>query len=66
MLLMLQEAVTSGDAEMLADKLAAAKAWLKDLRKQQNEVDADKKVLEAEEDHLVIRRTILAKGLSCS
>ncbi len=66
MLLMLQEGVTSGDAEMVADKLAAAKAWLVDLRQQQKEVDADKKMLEAEEDRLVIRQAILAKGLSCS
>lgn len=38
--------------ELVADKLASAKAWLTDLKKQQRELNADKKHLEAEREQL--------------
>lgn len=40
------------DRELVADKLASAKAWLTDLKKQQRELNADKKHLEAEREQL--------------
>ena len=48
---------------MVADKLAAAQEWLEELRKKQKEVDADRKMLEAEDDCLVACNALVVEDL---
>ena len=47
------------DRLVVADKLATAQEWLKEMRKKQKEVDADRKMLEAEDDCLVAHNALV-------
>ena len=49
--------------QVVADKLAAAQGWLKELRQQQKELDAVRKMLDAEDDCLGARNARVAEGL---